>query len=199
MIKKTLKDCRLNLIGRPAKLLMVRAESSYEQIRPSLIMGARVVDIGCGGGQISKLLQDKGFEVSPVDVKDSSWMESVQPIIFDGLKLPFVNNAFDIALLLTVLHHAEDEVALLREAKRVAKRIIIIEDIYETIWGKYRTQLLDNTLNLDFFPGHHANRTDAGWKELFKQEELKLLRSEYWRTWVGPVYMDQALYCVERD
>lgn len=196
--KNNLRSYRLKFIGKPSDLFFKRAKEGYEQISPFLIKGSKILDIGSGGCHVAKVLQDNNYNVTALDIKNNSHIKSIQPIIYNGSRLPFSDKSFDVALLLTVLHHAKDSLGLLREASRVAKRIIISEDIYLTTFGKHKTHLIDNLLNFDFFPGHHANRSDAEWRELFQQEGLSLIGTDYWRTLVGPLTINQALYCVEK-
>jgi glycosyltransferase involved in cell wall biosynthesis len=59
---------------------------------------------------------------------------------FNGKELPFEDNSFEVVFLIDVLHHCpEDAVALLKEAKRVG-RIIVIKDHFE--YGNYSRQIL---------------------------------------------------------
>jgi len=66
-----------------------------------------------------------------VDIKDNR----IYPIPFeliDGRKLPFPEKSFDVVLINYVLHHSEDPILLLKEAKRVARdKIVIYEDLPE--------------------------------------------------------------------
>jgi SAM-dependent methyltransferase len=48
---------------------------------------------------------------------------------FDGVTLPFADKAFDTSIAMFVLHHAADQDGLLREMGRVARRVIIGEDV----------------------------------------------------------------------
>jgi ubiquinone/menaquinone biosynthesis C-methylase UbiE len=49
----------------------------------------------------------------------------------DALALPFANDAFDVVLLSLTLHHfeADDQVTALREAARVARRAVIVNEL----------------------------------------------------------------------
>jgi SAM-dependent methyltransferase len=53
---------------------------------------------------------------------------------FDGSTLPYAEGAFDIVLFVDVLHHADDPMSLLREARRVARRAIVIKDHTNDRW-----------------------------------------------------------------
>jgi SAM-dependent methyltransferase len=48
--------------------------------------------------------------------------------IFDGTRLPFGDRAFDAAMMVDVLHHAEHQYELLAEMSRVVKRTFVIKD-----------------------------------------------------------------------
>jgi methionine biosynthesis protein MetW len=95
----------------------------------------KVLEVGAGDGSILKFLADAGFapEYYAVEISDSgvthilarniSGVKSVQ--VFDGYKLPFSDDSFDLIILSHVLEHVEHERVLLREIKRVARHCII--------------------------------------------------------------------------
>jgi ubiquinone/menaquinone biosynthesis C-methylase UbiE len=95
----------------------------------------KVLEVGAGDGSILKLLADQNFapEYHAVEISDSGVehikarkinnLKSVQ--LFDGYKLPFEDNSFDLIILSHVLEHVEHERLLLRELKRVAGYCVI--------------------------------------------------------------------------
>ena len=149
--------------------------------------GDKILDLGSGIGMFSHILQEQGYQVTPIDVKDKSLYPSVRPLIYDGKKLPFADYSFDVCLLLSVLHHTQNPEAILKEAKRVANKIIVSENIYRSATQKLYTHFIDSLLNLEFFHHPHTNRTDKQWKEAFKRLGLTLIYSEYYRTfkWIS--------------
>lgn len=117
---------------RDSDFLNNRSNDTTRKIEPYLKKSDRILDVGSGGAHIAKALKDLGYNVTLLDIKNKCYFEDVQPIIYDGKTIPFDNDTFDVALLLTVLHHTKDPLAVLAEAKRVSKRMIIIEDLYDS-------------------------------------------------------------------
>ncbi len=90
---------------------------------------ARVLDVGCGDGLLARLIMDqrKDVEISGIDVLVRR--ETMIPVSgFDGSQIPFPDKSFDAVMFIDVLHHTEDPMVLLSEAKRVAARAIVIKD-----------------------------------------------------------------------
>jgi methionine biosynthesis protein MetW len=95
----------------------------------------KVLEVGAGDGSILKFLADAGYapEYHAVEISESgvahilarkiNGVKSVQ--IFDGYKLPFEDDSFDLIILSHVLEHVEHERVLLREIKRVARHCIV--------------------------------------------------------------------------
>ena len=82
-----------------------------EKIISTIIIpeGLTILDVGAGEGRTSKLLSQKNFVVS-LEIKHErarkiSPTKLLQPIIGDGLRLPFKFNSFDIILLQDVIEH----------------------------------------------------------------------------------------------
>jgi ubiquinone/menaquinone biosynthesis C-methylase UbiE len=95
----------------------------------------KVLEVGAGDGSILKLLAEQDFapEYHALEISDSGVehirsreikdLKSVQ--LFDGYKLPFEDNSFDLIILSHVLEHVEHERILLRELKRVSRHYVI--------------------------------------------------------------------------
>lgn len=199
---KTMAGAVVSLLGRfpplrrlVYRLLHPRARGIVAWIEPCLRSDDRIVDIGCGTGNVSELLREAGWSVTAVDVEDLSLTARVRPVIYGGAVLPFDADRFDVALVSCILHHVGDHEALLREAARVAPRIVVIEDVYRTRARRYATAVVDSLLTLEFLGHPHSNRTDAGWRRLFARLGLELRDANYRRT-LG--VFRQARYSLER-
>jgi SAM-dependent methyltransferase len=108
--------------GRRARVLAAR----LAEIMPA---HATILDVGCGDGEIAWLLMQlrPELKVRGVDVLvRPDTRVPVEP--FDGSTLPFAENSFDVVAFVDVLHHCERPLALLREARRVARHSIVIKD-----------------------------------------------------------------------
>ncbi|MBT3224596.1 MAG: class I SAM-dependent methyltransferase, partial [Proteobacteria bacterium] len=68
---------------------------------PNLGFEDQILDVGTGNGGVCRALMKEGFTVQPIDVKDISLFEEVQPIVYDGETLPFGEDSFDVSLLIT--------------------------------------------------------------------------------------------------
>lgn len=88
--------------------------------------GARVLDVGCGSGELAALIMalrpDVRIEGIDVLVRPGTAIPVHQ---FDGLHIPFADDSFDAAIVVDVLHHTDDPQAVLAEVARVAKAVVI--------------------------------------------------------------------------
>lgn len=110
-----------------------RAEWSYKKLIQWVRPGEQVLNLGAGDCRLDLLLKNRlGCDITPVDVENHN--ETTLPVtFFDGKTLPFSDQSVDVVLLLWVLHHAEDPSAVLSEARRVARRaVIVFEDRNES-------------------------------------------------------------------
>ncbi|NIP38730.1 MAG: class I SAM-dependent methyltransferase [Candidatus Dadabacteria bacterium] len=159
------------------KLWLEDAQSKIKHIENYLGADKKILDIGCGPGSVCLLLNDMGFNVTALDVKDLTYTDKVKPAIYDGSNIPFKDKEFDTSLLLTVLHHVYDPEALLKEAIRVSEKIIIIEDVYNGTLQQYLTYIADSLVNFEIIGHPHTNKSDKEWKEQFGKLGLKLSNS----------------------
>jgi 2-polyprenyl-3-methyl-5-hydroxy-6-metoxy-1,4-benzoquinol methylase len=87
--------------------------------------GARVLDVGCGVGQVVDRLTRAGFEAYGVDVSEPSIERARQfshrCLLYDGKRLPFPDNHFASAGALNVLEHVEQAEEFIQEVVRVVQ------------------------------------------------------------------------------
>lgn len=141
---------------------------------PLLHIHEKVIDIGAGNCYVAHHLQQRNIDITALDVEDLSVVPSIRPVVYDGHKMPFGDRSFDTALLLTVLHHTTDPVAILQETQRIAKRIIIIEDTYTNVVQQYLTYAMDTLVNLGHSQMTYQNKSAEEWLLTFEQLGLKV-------------------------
>jgi len=154
-----------------------------------------IVEIGSGPGSVLSVFRDHGLNVDGLDIQDSSFAQSFRPKIYEGDVMPYPDDHFDIAMLLTMLHHTTDPDAILQEASRIAPRLIIIEDVYDNPLQRKLTTVTDSLTNLEFAGHPHSNRSDPEWVQTFETLGLTLRHKA-----IYPVLklFKQAVYVVER-
>jgi len=95
-----------------------------------------VLEVGCGTGAVLLAVKERklGTAHHGVDLADPN--EHPHPGVaeanlvmssYDGVKLPFADNSFDLVYASHVLEHVPDERGFLAEIKRVARRWVYIE------------------------------------------------------------------------
>lgn len=95
----------------------------------------KVIEVGAGDGSILHYLNEWGFgkHLYALEIADSGLEiikkrnlgALIEAQTFDGYKIPYPDNTFDLLILAHVLEHVEHERQLLRELKRVSRHIVI--------------------------------------------------------------------------
>ncbi len=158
-------------------VLRKRSEIIVAMIKPYIKNSKKLIDVGSGTGDVTSLLKKQGLDVTPVDVADFHGPRLVQPVIYDGKKLPFPNHCFDTALLLAVLHHTPNPEIVFSEAARVAREIVLIETSFTSLLNKFFTVLSDVLGNLRFDAFWSSYKTDAEWKNFFDENGFQVAES----------------------
>jgi ubiquinone/menaquinone biosynthesis C-methylase UbiE len=121
---------------------------------------ADVLEVGCGEGVVSVMLDERFPTVVGLDLPDANLRDDwrVRPgphyVHGDALRLPFADNQFDLLVCVEVLEHLPDPRTGLIEMVRVARRDLLLSVPREPIFrgcnlvtGRYGREL-GNT------PGH---------------------------------------------
>jgi ubiquinone/menaquinone biosynthesis C-methylase UbiE len=148
------------------------------------------------------LADEQGATVTLADVLPMS-RTPLPHIQYDGKRLPFEDNAFDVTLLYFVLHHAEEQELVLREALRVtSSRVLIVESVYEEAWDLKLLSFLDTIANrlrsgglMNVQEEHLYFRTVPIWKKLFEQLDVSLLAERQKGRWIHK----QAFFVLATD
>jgi len=97
------------------------------------VRGERVLDIGCGTGRHLSMFLELGLDVTGLDASPHMLAIAREKLghraeLYQGLAedLPFEDNSFDIATLITTLEFVDDVQKALQEACRVANKRIFL-------------------------------------------------------------------------
>lgn len=104
--------------------------------------GARVLDVGCGVGQVVRRWQQAGYEAHGVEVSEPSVKRArdagLNCIAYEGRHLPFPDAHFAAAGALNVLEHVEEPETFIPELVRVVEpggRIVISSPNFFRVLG----------------------------------------------------------------
>jgi len=157
------------------------ADRMANDCRGFINKGDSILDLGCGSAIVSRKFE-RFFQAKMmgIDIIDNR-VEKIDFKLFDGKTLPFEDKSFDDVLIAYVLHHCQEPLETLSEAKRVTKRhIVVYEDMPDGWWGKFRCRVHGNLFNI-FFQKNSAQckfLNQAGWEQAFKKLGLKLIFEE---------------------
>lgn len=92
----------------------------------------RVLDVGCGSGQLAKFIEENSnWTITGTDIDDVIDDDVNIPfkLMKENNKLDFEDNSFDIVMFNGVLHHigTKDRQDLIEEAFKLTKTILIFE------------------------------------------------------------------------
>jgi SAM-dependent methyltransferase len=105
-------------------------DGSYE-ILASMARGNKTLDIACGEGIIETLApQTTGVEFSLNALKKAKKNGAKYLVLADAHALPFVDNAFDIAISSGNLEHFSDPQKAINEMARVSKIQVLVVHMY---------------------------------------------------------------------
>jgi SAM-dependent methyltransferase len=174
-----------------------RATRIVRELRPMLDGHRHLLDIGSGPCSVAEALGQAGLRVTPLDVANFSFVDAIDPVIYDGVRMPFADDSFDAALLGAVLHHVSEPQRLVREAGRVAPRVIVVEDEHDGRLHRSIASLIDSLLSLELNLPRHGYRAEWEWRELFFREGLRVCEVRRWRS-LGGLFRNVA-FTLERS
>ncbi|MEQ9334553.1 methyltransferase domain-containing protein [Thalassobaculum sp.] len=183
---------RARRVGQPMVSLLlagwdrwVSSQSRMRHLPPRLARHLTdiddVLDVGSGSGQLARLLMqiNPALSITGVDVKLQP-DPGIPVLRYDGVQLPFADNAFDAVTLVDVLHHDRQPERVLQEALRVARHRIVIKDHYwVTRWDHLQLCIADYLGNRPYGIALPYNFLKIeGWRDLFEKAGVRVTRVE---------------------
>jgi ubiquinone/menaquinone biosynthesis C-methylase UbiE len=196
VIRLQAEEHPLVFTDRPASIeehcLHLMHQKSYEDIK-DLARGKMVLDFGCNNGYGTKEISQHatataGVDVSARAIEDARRRyarEGIEFCVFDGVRLPFTDEHFDIVTSFQVIEHIMDIDAYLSEIYRVLKPEGLAV----------------------FTTPNAAIRLDPGMKPWnrfhvreYKSDELaSVLQSQFSRVTVRGLFATETFYAIEYD
>lgn len=96
-----------------------------------------MIEVGCGSGHFSRWFKSLGFQVIGIDISLNMILEAkkrneLDYLIGDAVNLPFASQSFDLVTFITTLEFLHEPEAAMKEAKRIAKKGMILGVINST-------------------------------------------------------------------
>ena len=110
----------------PDSAMPFRADLALSDVVAALPSGSRVLEIGCGGGQLRQWIRDKGHLYIGIDVSRTRIQEWLQryggpDLLGDAHFLPFRSGRFDLIISTQVTEHLAAPLLAIQELYRVLK------------------------------------------------------------------------------
>ncbi len=127
--------------------------------------GHRILDVGCATGEYSAHLNEMGFSCVGVDVNPSyvaiaRKKHGVEAYCMKGESLGFPDDAFDTVILFEIVEHITDVKAVLIEARRIARKNVLITTPDCTDFMKLKRAMLTYRHTLEKEHIHFFTRSD---------------------------------------
>lgn len=151
-----------------------------------------ILDVGGGHGGLGEQVQAVAMPDS-LDWECIDVTESARCAAFDGQSLPHASDSKDMVIFNYVLHHAADDtIPLLRHARRVARKyVVVVEDL--------KGENVDHAQQNFDHEWHGTFRGPKEWRELFSLLGLRLVHEANPVPLCSPVgfHVDRAVYVLE--
>ncbi|MGD1057391.1 MAG: class I SAM-dependent methyltransferase [Solirubrobacteraceae bacterium] len=144
---------------------------------------ARILDAGCGSGRFMVELAKRGT-VTGVELSDTSvalaQRRAIGEVVAGSvLEMPFPDANFDLAVSLDVIEHLQDDLAALREFRRVVApggALLVTVPAYQWLWSSH-----------DEINHHHRRYTRRSLQRVAEQAGWKQVRTTYFNSLLLPV------------
>ncbi len=182
----------------PELRLEKRADEFIRFFEKYLPASSRVLDVGGAWGFYNRPLKSRGHHLTVLDVVKPGFQKAPLVLYRPEEAFPFADKSFDAVLLITMLHHVPDPEAILREAGRVSRGIVVVvEDLYRHPLGRIWTIFRDMLYNFEFFGHPMRFKKRSEWSEIFKRMGFgKLFETEIY-TWLAGLRILNGIFILK--
>jgi SAM-dependent methyltransferase len=189
----------------PSKTVAKETLHTVSLIEPHLEGCASVLDVGCGAGYVAAELSRRfAGQVWTADIADFRTTATPNFTAYDGIRLPFADQSFDLVGFSFVLHHVPDVLKplLLAEARRVARRrIFVLEDTPITLLDRFASWRHGCSFRRKIGSRESFGFLDAaGWARLFGLLDLRLVHQRKLSRWCRSIVQPfaRSVFVVEK-
>lgn len=168
-------------------LFPLRTHYLTEILTPYVENSDKVLDLGTSNGVLAANIKKNLTTPTTPEFLGCDVHLQPEPLIpvvrYDGYTLPFADNHFDTVMIIDVLHHADYPQRVMAEAKRVARKNILIKDHY-WVNSKDFTSLkfADYIGNQPYgIPLPYGFLTEANWQTMIHALKLQVRESRKFR------------------
>jgi SAM-dependent methyltransferase len=143
---------------------------------------ARILDAGCGSGrnmiELNRHGTVTGVELSPTSASLAQDRNAGQVLTCSVLDMPFAEDSFDLAVSLDVIEHLDDDLAALRELRRVVApggALLVTVPAYQWLWSGH-----------DEINHHHRRYTRRTLQRAGEQAGWQQMRTTYFNSLLLP-------------
>jgi SAM-dependent methyltransferase len=172
-----------------------RQEALLRLIMAHVSAGCTVLDVGCGSGHLGKAIMDHSTKVTVEGLERAKREgELIKVHLYDGSRIPWPDNTFDIVIVADVLHHELHPDHLLRESIRVSRELTIVKDhLREGFLAQQRISLLDWAANAPYdVPCTYRYNNLRNWHEMLERAHVRL-KEERTSIDIYPPFINQLL------
>ena len=152
----------------------IRRKWIFDRIKKFVPPRAKILEVGCGTGNVSSFLSKKGYTVIGCELYteaiDMSWPGFLK-VQGDANSLPFKDSSFDMVCLFDVIEHFENDIFPIKEACRVVRKggiIALTVPARKELWS-----------HIDEMAMHKRRYDKEMLRHLFAETKLDPLLSEY--------------------
>jgi len=133
----------------------------------------RVLDVGCGEGELVSMFQKHGVETYGIDISKQSLLHARNVVQADAEKIPFKDNTFDLLIAHHSLEHLKNPEYFIRECKRVLKANGIVCVVVPV--SPFGLTKLWRALKLQTDPTHLSMHSKTFWVKMFRKEGFRMI------------------------
>lgn len=164
-------------VKKPKQMYLLRTNKKWFNHYFEYIVVGKVLHVGNGLGFASSLIKEKNPQIISLDI--TIHPDTINPedvLLYDGDRIPFPDEFFDVVLCDYVVHHTPKPAEFLKELRRVVKRgglLIIIEQTHQNFFQRCKLLYYCRKQNME------ANqKVTMYWRSYFSRKSIRATFSD---------------------